>query len=564
MNFKLMEDNILNYLKSDPNFCLLTGINQNLGDLPDPGKNKAISNQGRLKMLSNKFAQINKDELSFDEKINYELWELILEQKKIEYELEIDKVPQHYRMPMAAEMISGPLFVLFINDPREAKLRIVNIISRLDKVPDFLISYKRSIYEPVERWVKMELEKLTGLPEFFENLVNWAKETEFKNIARLEKAVLKANSALDQYANFLKVNNTSQNIFIGEKQMQRVIDSRGIKLSPGELHTIAKDFIAENTKDVDVLRTKLIQKYDLPKSTTAEELQRFLNSKYKVERTNDQTDGFDFVLDRYQAEREKILAFIKGRDLFPVMEDQDMHIMQTPNFMKPSIPAGAMMEPLAMRPGVKKSLVYLTLSEELLDEHTEISIPSMMIHEGIPGHHLQLSWSATNDSIVRRIYSGMDLAEGWTTMLEDYILDMGYAGELEDELRFSGKRDIARIGARVAIDLYFMSGDKKYLNIGIDINSGSDDPFVNAGNLLKAVTGFVDDRVSGELNWYSQERGYPLCYLTGNHLVWKLKASFKAQNPDQDDVWIDKEFHKRFLLAGNMPVSILEKIMLRS
>ena len=209
-------------------------------------------------------------------------------------------------------------------------------------------------------------------------------------------------------------------------------------------------------------------------------------------------------------------------------------------------------------------MVYLTLSEQLLDEHTEISIPGMMIHEGIPGHHLQFAWAATNKSFIRKIFSANDLSEGWTTMLEDYMLDSGYQSELADEIRFSGKRDIARIGARVAIDLYFMSGDKNYLDIGIDCDLSSQDPFVAAGNLLKEITGFVDERIQGELNWYSQERGYPLSYLTGNHLVWKLKEDFKETfKNDISSNDMDLEFHRRFLQAGNMPVSILSEYMLR-
>jgi uncharacterized protein (DUF885 family) len=266
------------------------------------------------------------------------------------------------------------------------------------------------------------------------------------------------------------------------------------------------------------------------------------------------------VLDRYQQERERILAFIRERDLFPVFEQQDMRIVRTPSFMEPSIPAGAMMSPPPFRDGVRTSMVYLTLSEELLAEHTELSIPGMMIHEGIPGHHLQLATAGTHPSVVRRHMDAMDQAEGWTTMLEDYMLDVGYMGELTDEARFSGKRDIARIGARVAIDLFFMTGDKCYLDVGIPCDLSSDDPFVAAGNLLAEVTGFVPGRVQAELNWYSMERGYPLCYLTGNRLVWRLKRDVAEHLSGLDPLEIDRRFHRTFLRAGSMPVAWLRRV----
>jgi hypothetical protein len=155
----------------------------------------------------------------------------------------------------------------------------------------------------------------------------------------------------------------------------------------------------------------------------------------------------------------------------------------------------------------------------------------------------------------------MDQAEGWTTMLEDYMLDQGYLGDLVDEARFIAKRDIARIGARVAIDLFFMTGERGYLEVGVDCDLSSPDPFVAAGSLLRAVTGFVPGRVEAELNWYSQVRGYPLSYLTGNRLVWELKADVaKKQRGGLDGVDLDRAFHKTFLEAGSMPVRFLRRV----
>ena len=109
-----------------------------------------------------------------------------------------------------------------------------------------------------------------------------------------------------------------------------------------------------------------------------------------------------------------------------------------------------------------------------------------------------------------------------------------------------------------------MSGDLSYLDIGIAGELNSEDPFDNAGQLLKEVTGFTDDRVQGELNWYSQERGYPLCYLTGNHLVWQLKEDFKNkfQASYKNEQELDLDFHTQFLSAGNMPVSLLRECLL--
>ena len=281
--------------------------------------------------------------------------------------------------------------------------------------------------------------------------------------------------------------------------------------------------------------------------------------KYRVELPNKKVED---ILTYYEEARDEILAFIKERDLFPVLDNQDMKIVRTPSFMAPSIPAGAMLPPPAFREGTRTSMVYLTLSEELVDEHTALSIPGMMVHEGIPGHHLQLATASTHKSIIRRHMEANEHAEGWTTMLEDYMLDVGYMSELADEVRFCGKRDLSRIGARVAIDLFFMTGDKKYLEVGVECDLSSDDPFVAAGNLLAAVTGFVPGRVQAELNWYSQERGYPLSYLTGNRIVWEMKADMaKAQAGKLEGQALDRRFHEVYLHSGNMPLPYLRRVL---
>ena len=142
------------------------------------------------------------------------------------------------------------------------------------------------------------------------------------------------------------------------------------------------------------------------------------------------------------------------------------------------------------------------------------------------------------------------------------MLDVGYMAELADEVRFCGKRDLSRIGARVGIDLFFMTGDKKYLDVGVQCDVSSDDPFVAAGNLLAAVTGFVPGRVQAELNWYSQERGYPLSYLTGNTLVWKMKEELAASQAGVlEGLHLDRRFHDVYLKSGNMPLSFLRRVL---
>jgi len=547
------------YFTQDANACVSLGIAKHLDDLPDPsieGIQEAIVAGERLLTELRSFPR---GILEFDQMLDLDLAILEVEFSLYSNTYTFNNKTQLQQQPTAGNDISDGIFLIFINDPRPPKERLANITARLEKVPEYLRKLLARLDTPVQRWVDIEVKKVLGLPELFSTIYNWAQEEGYLELERLAVAQQQAEFALGNYINKLKAMPTTTNLFIGSVQASKLITLRGIDQTLEQLHTIAKEFLQDISGEIAELHKRLVAKYQLPVHMTIEELQKFLNNKYQVECTD--TGDLEEIIKCYQREREKILNFIERKKLFPIFPEQEMIIMRTPAFMAPSIPAGAMVSPPPFRSGRKTSIVYLTLSTELLDEHTQLSIPSMMIHEGIPGHHLQLATASLHPSIVRRHCNAMEQAEGWTTMLEDYILDMGYMGDLTEEARFSAKRDICRIGARVAIDLYFMTGDKKYLDVGIAIDISSDDPFINAGNLLQKVTGFTKGRVEAELNWYSQEHSYPLCYLTGNKLVWELKADVaKAQQGKLKEIELDREFHKIFLEAGNMPLTFLRRV----
>jgi uncharacterized protein (DUF885 family) len=457
-------------------------------------------------------------------------------------------------MPVAADRIGESIFGLLINDPRPEAARIPDIIGRTQSIPEFLLDAQNRLKQPVARWLDIEIASIQGLPDLLETAHAFVHTHQSEKADIMGLAISAAKTAFDTYVAHVQQLPVNTDFQIGAEAAKQVMLSRGIVLEPSQLKAIASEFLARTRGEIERLRTQLANRYEQDPTISAAALQAHLIRQYPV-----QTQGpLENVLDRYREEERKVLSFINETDLFPIPDNQRIEILRTPSFLEPTIPAGAMLAPAALCEGTKKSLVYLTLSEELLAEHNELSIPVMMVHEGIPGHHLQLTWAASHPKFIRRVYDAMDLAEGWTTMLEDYMLDEGYAGALTDEVRFMAKREICRLAARVGIDLFFMTGDSHYLELDGFVPPESDDPFEKAGALLKSVTGFVDGRVQAELNWYSKERGYPLSYLTGNYLMWSLKDAYTAKHGKSRTS--DRAFHDAVLQSGNMPLHVLRTL----
>jgi len=555
MSYADFVSNVHDFLTRDPNSRVYLGLLDGLGKLPDPSLAA-----GQMQVLGATALLNDLEALSpaatFDEQLDRDLAKLTLQRIVLQETHTWNGRLSRQQCPRAADAIGDALFLMFLNDPRPAAERLTDMTARIEATPLYLSKLLATLDQPVARWVTMDQTKVAGLPDMFATLRNWAEGEGWEGLARMDAAIAEASTALSDYSVKLGELPTTGNVHVGAALAQQFVDTAGIALSLDELQEIARSFLAETQETLESLRETLVPKYELASDTSVVDLHTFLNQTFRV-----QVDDMDGVLARYEQERSTILRFIEERDLFPLFPEQDMRILKTPGFMEPSIPAGAMMPPPPFRDGVATSIVYLTLKPELLDEHTELGIPMMMVHEGIPGHHLQLAWAARNPSVVRRHYDGAHHAEGWTTMLEDYMLDQGYAGELEAEVRFGTKRDISRIGARVAIDLYFMTGDPERLEVGVEFDRTADAPFGLAASLLQAVTGFTPERVQAELNWYSQERAYPLSYLAGNRMVWALKRDLETAQKDsmsQDD--IDRLFHRTYLQEGNMPVAFLRRL----
>src|SRR5258707_3473257 len=50
----------------------------------------------------------------------------------------------------------------------------------------------------------------------------------------------------------------------------------------------------------------------------------------------------------------------------------------------------------------------------------------LTIHEGYPGHYVQLEYANRHPSIIRRVLQSGVFAEGWAVYTEQMMLDQGY------------------------------------------------------------------------------------------------------------------------------------------
>jgi uncharacterized protein (DUF885 family) len=64
-----------------------------------------------------------------------------------------------------------------------------------------------------------------------------------------------------------------------------------------------------------------------------------------------------------------------------------------------------------------------------LREENDASLRVLSIHEGIPGHYVQLAASNTCDSLTRTVFANGMFAEGWAVYITQVMHDVGYAAD---------------------------------------------------------------------------------------------------------------------------------------
>jgi uncharacterized protein (DUF885 family) len=141
------------------------------------------------------------------------------------------------------------------------------------------------------------------------------------------------------------------------------------------------------------------------------------------------------LLDYCTAEHERILAFVRERDLIGLPDDP-LQIIWTPPFLRAF--GGAMLIPPGpLDKGLDSFFAITPPREEWSEEQVESmlrenngrALKVLTIHEATPGHYLQLAWSNRCDSLPRAVFASGVFAEGWAVYVTQVMMDVGYADD---------------------------------------------------------------------------------------------------------------------------------------
>ncbi|WP_293457760.1 DUF885 family protein [Phenylobacterium sp.] len=167
-------------------------------------------------------------------------------------------------------------------------------------------------------------------------------------------------------------------------------------------------------------------------------------------------------------------------------------------------------------------------------------MPTTTFHEGVPGHHFQISLAQESDlPMIRRISGFGAYVEGWALYSEQLAKEMGfYEGEPLYELGYI--HDALLRSGRLVTDtgLHHLRWSREK---AVTTLSGIDgDPITLSGQ---------------EIERYACNPGQACSYMVGKLTILRLRDKAKAALGGRFDI---KAFHDAVLLSGAMPLTVLE------
>jgi len=187
--------------------------------------------------------------------------------------------------------------------------------------------------------------------------------------------------------------------------------------------------------------------------------------------------------------------------------------------------------------GSRPAIYFINLKSTA--DWPKYSLPALTYHEGVPGHHLQLSIAQLSGELpmLRRIAFYSAYGEGWAL----------YSEQLADEL--GGYQGIERAGY---LQSFLFRAERLVVDTGLNAKRWSREQAIE--HMVKA-TGFPRPRVQREIERYCASPGQACSYKIG-HIAWtKQRAKAQAALGAKFDL---RDFHE-ILSEGAMPLTILER-----
>ena len=481
------------------------------------------------------------DGMTDKDRLSYRILEKQLEREDVNYALKNYEMPVNQQNGVHTRLADLPNAMPFDSVPHYQ-----DYISRLHQIPRVLQQTtevmrrgdKDKLMPP-----KIVLEKLPGQCDgiiaanpFLEPTKKFPAGFSEQDKKRLTDEITKAINddvfpAYKKFADFLRTEYDPkgrsalaiESLADGKRRYAEAVKTMTtINVSPAEVHEIGLKEVARITEEM----TRVAQSQGYKDLASFREA---VNNDPKWKPTSEQQ-----ILDDYKKYIHQMEP--KLPELFGLLPKSPVTVEPIPDFAKAASTHYVQGTPDGKRPGRVVVAVSNPTKRTLIDDE------AVAYHEGVPGHHLQISIAQTLEGLPKfRLHGFLPAyAEGWALYSEQLGKEIGF---YKDPVSDYGRLNSEMLRAvRLVVDTGIHDKNWSRQQV-ID--------YMHANDINDALAQTEADR-------YIAWPGQALAYKMGQLTILKLRDEAKTQLGVKFDL---KAFHDEILNGGAMPLDLLQERM---
>ncbi|MBI3287098.1 MAG: DUF885 domain-containing protein [Chloroflexi bacterium] len=428
-------------------------------------------------------------------------------------------------------------YLLLTRDFAPLRDRLRSLLGRLREVPRLLREGQQNLTNPPRVWTEVALEALAGAVGYFEHEVPRQAAPPMADdlVAQIAEASRAAAEALRSYGRFLEqdlLGRSNGEYAIGEDLFEEILR---------EEHFL--DYTAESMLSTG---RRLYEEIRLEMERLAQQIAPGRPLREVVDELGREYPSSESLLDHYRQEMLRARDFALQKKLVSVPVAEKLELAETPQAFWSIIPYAMYMPPAPFE-DVQTGTFFVTPVDPLADAerraqqlagHSLHKIPVVALHEGYPGHHLQLVWANTNPSKVRKQFFSTLFIEGWAFYCEELMERYGFISDRRSRLaRLS--QELWR-AARIIADVSLHTA-------GMTIPQAVD---------LMLEAGLEPVNALAEVRRYSMSPTQPMSYLIGKLEIMKMADRYRQWKGGKFDL---ADFHAALLSTGSLPPALAAK-----
>ena len=304
-------------------------------------------------------------------------------------------------------------------------------------------------------------------------------------------------------------------------------------LTPDEIHQMGLQLCADLTGQMDAI----LKAQGMTRGTVPERIQALSRRPNQLYPNTDA--GRAQCLADLNTQVQNIRAMMPT--VCNTLAHADLQIKRVPPDTEAGAPGGYYNG--AALDGSRPGSYYINMRD--MHELPKFSLPTLTYHEGIPGHHWQISIAQESQGLpfIRRALLGFNAyAEGWAL----------YSEMLADEMGVYQNDQLGRLGY---LQSAAFRASRLVVDTGMHAKHWSREQAIDS---MFGITGDQRSSITTEIERYCVWPGQACGYMVGKQKIIALREEARAAQGAAFDL---KAFHDVVLTNGSTPLTVLESLV---